>query len=275
MPNTVNFKDLETKGFLVIPNFLDASILTQIKEHYSKQQEKFKSRLIKNNNYNIITVDEQFIPEDQLHKLLQKITQETNIVVNLIKPITTYFDNQIVEFGWHQDHEPYYMWQDSYNAVNCWIPIVKPNPTQSGISVIPQNSLAQHCPDIFESSILGKGAKMLNVQSNGTTLMRDDSEGSSTVLPFNINDIAESLILNEGDLLILRQDLFHKTQDLVDSRVAISIRCVNANTVLTRDKFINGCERKHNMIKNNQSGFAKLKQKFINENLETILLRDL
>jgi hypothetical protein len=273
MLNAINFKELETKGFLVIPNFLDSKVLSEIKKKYYEQLTK--TQLSTNSNYDIITVYNQIVPEILLQNLLNKINQQTNITVNLIKPITTYFSNQLAEFGWHQDHEPYYMWQDSYNAINCWIPIIKSSSAESGLSIIPQDKLQQCCPDIFKDYIYGKGAKVFNVQPNGVTTMRDDSEGTTTALPFDINTIAESPALNEGDLLILRQDIFHKTQDANKERVAISVRCVNKNTVLTRDKFLSGCDVKHNMIKNNPIVYAKLTQKFINENVETMLLGEL
>lgn len=273
MLNAINFKELETKGFLVIPNFLDSKSLSEIKKEYYEKLTKHQLSI--NSNYDIIRVNNQLIPKILLQNLLNNINQQTNITVNLIDSKATYFSNQLAEFGWHQDHEPYYLWQDSYNAINCWIPIVKPNPAKSGLSILPQDKLEQYCPDIFKDYIYGKGAKVFNVQSTGATVMRDDSAGTKTTLLFDINTIAESPTLNEGDLLILRQDVFHKTQDTNAERVAISIRCVNKNTVLTRDKFLSGCEVKHTMIKNNPVGYAKLTQKFINENVETMLLGEL
>ena len=270
MANIINFTDLETKGFLVIPNFLDNETIKKYKEHYSE----IKSLPKQNKNYEVIVSKKEFI-KNQLELLMQTISKYTNIKINLIAPHTTYFDNSLIKFDWHQDHEPYYIWQDSYNSINCWIPIIKPNPETSGINIIPFDRLEKYCLNIVESKLKGKGAKRFRVQLDGTTQMINDSDGTTTILLFNLDTLSESPILNEGDLIMLRNDVIHKTQNVTDNRLAISIRCINGNTIITRDNFLNSCEVKENMIANNSRGFALINQKFIKENLESMSLSDL
>ena len=269
--NSINFKDLETRGFLVIPKFIDNETIAQIKNHYI-QASNLKLR---NNNYAIIASDQQAISSEYLDPILKTISQTTNIKVNRIMSGTTYFDNQNINFEWHQDHEPYYMWQDSYNAINCWIPVIKPSAHQSGISIIPHDKLQNAIPDIFEKNIVKQGAKVLIKQLDGTSIIRDDHTGEIKKLSVDLSELAESPNLAEGDMIILRQDIFHKTQDTDTKRVAISIRCVNKDTVLIKNHFLTRCEKKETMIKNNSKSYDLLIQKFVVEGLENIKISDI
>jgi len=215
-------KDLETKGYVVIPNFLDSSTIEELKLDYVLQKNIFLLNYDSNKKHNIISC--RYKLDHLLKDVVSRITAETNLSLGELSISGGYFDNQISQFEWHQDHEPYFKYKDSYNAVNFWIPFIKEYPDKSGLSVIPHNEFYKQSPDVYKSQIEGKGAKVFLVK-NDTTVMRDDSSQTSDILPFDINNLSVTPDLNVGDLLILRQDLIHRTQDTVNERVAISVRC--------------------------------------------------
>ena len=219
-------KDLETKGYVIISNFLDGNLLEQLRSDYISQKEIFLKTYDKSKKHSIIKASYRL--DKIINPIVLDIIKETDLNLGYPNINGAYFDNQINNFGWHQDHEPYFKYEDSYNAINCWIPIIKSSIDESGIRLIPHDSFNELSYDIFKTSIKGKGAKSFKVY-NSITSMHDDVLGTNTILPFNINSIAITPKLKEGDLLILRQDLIHCTQDTINKRVAISVRCHGKN----------------------------------------------
>jgi hypothetical protein len=264
MLDNINFYDLMTKGYVVVPNFVDNATINQISSHYKE--------IHNSTDYTVST--QQFIT-NHIKLVLELIRKNTDIPVDLIRAQTNYFDNHVIDYdSWHTDCTPFYMWQDYYNSINCWIPIIKPNPDQSGIDIIPHDILSQQYPDIYKNKIKGIGAQQLFAQDDGTTILKDNNNGTSTVLPFNVNQFSITPTLNVGDLLIMRHDIFHKTQDTIDYRLAIAIRCFSSKTILTRDKFLNSCDYKRNSIKNHPNLYSFLTKKFIVEQVETATIAD-
>jgi ectoine hydroxylase-related dioxygenase (phytanoyl-CoA dioxygenase family) len=91
--------------------------------------------------------------------------------------------------------------------------------------------------------------------------LHDDETGVVTALDFNPNDISINIECNPGDAVIMRGDLLHKTQDQKDKRLAVSIRCYQSDTILTKEKFDVTCEYKQRMI-NNSTLFKKISSKY-------------
>ena len=215
-------KDLETKGYVIIPNFLDSVLLENLRLDYFFHKQLFLKTYDTSNNQAMIKCSYRL--DKILNKVVLDIVKETNLNLRYPNISGAYFDNQINNFDWHQDHEPYFLYKDSYNAVNFWIPIIKESINDSGLKIIQHDSFKELCPEIFETRIKGHGAKLFTTLFNSSTLMYDDLLRTGTVLPFNINSIAITPELKEGDLLILRQDVIHKTQDTISDRVAVSVR---------------------------------------------------
>lgn len=218
-----NFKDLETTGYVLIPNFLDRETIEQMQADYAIRREIFLASKDRVKKHSIMSAG--FDLNDKLISIVEEIRKQTNLQIG--KPTArSYFDNQLTQFTWHQDHEPYFKSGDSYNAVNFWIPIIKPSAQESGIMLLPNDVLQERCPAIFAEKIVGKGAKVL-IPHPQHTVMRDDDVKEETILPFNVEDIAVTPLITEGDLLVFRQDVIHKTQDFITDRVAYSVRCFN------------------------------------------------
>ena len=184
-----------------------------------------------------------------------------------------YFDNNIAGFGWHQDHEDYFLWQSTQHQLNFWIPIIKPDYWQDGLDVIPLDTFARHDPNFVKNHVIGKGAKSCAKLDADSTRVRDDETGEAYILNYNIDGQGLTLPMNAGDLLLLRGDVFHKTPIKNQHRVAISIRGVDDRCVLTKAKFVSGGARKREMISNNPNGYQRIRQAF--ESRDTVTIKEI
>lgn len=169
------------------------------------------------------------IPCFSLHKkiddMVDRINEDTNFDLNYRRQAAAFFDTSITSLVWHQDDDTDHYRGTLYNSVNFWMPIIKPEPTKSGLSIIPPLALKQKYPSVYER-LTGRGDLAFIVQENNTTdvLNRISHEYIST-LDFNIETMAVSPTLYPGDLLLFRGDVPHTTQDHDTRRVAIGIRC--------------------------------------------------
>ncbi len=266
-----NLKDLETKGYVVIPKFFSQDLIEKLVEHYKQEKERFLKTGGVNKNIPVINSRHFLLPE--LTPLMNEISENTNISIDIARRTCTYFDNTIYSWPWHVDHELYYLYQDTYNLVNCWAPIIKPCKTTGGLGLIPTDALINRCPEIFKNQILGRGAKWFKLADHKTIMVNDDI-GGETALPFNIEDIAVYPEIDVGDMLLWRQDVIHKTDSRSD-RVAVSVRCLNSNTVLTREKFLSGSHKQRDIMHKNPSAYIAHHELFVGHNLEQITIGEL
>ena len=259
----INYTDLDTKGFLVIKNFFNADTIEQLTDYYKLAFAKNQALGNDNKNHNIIKVSAQAIAitTPLLTSLVEAINQNTDIKIDKL-PVATYINSALASHNWHQDHEIYYTWQTAVNSLNFWFPLIKQDPTQTGISLIPHDALQEKCPDLFAQHIVGKGAKRIEPGRYGYSTICDDETGEEYSVSFDLNDLAVSPEVAVGDLIILRADVFHKTQDTDTPRVAMSVRGVNSNTVVRKDVFYSGCDKKRTMIQNNLKSYQPLIDQF-------------
>lgn len=263
--DNIDLKQLETKGFVVIPHFLTADEIDLLVIEYAKAKTKMEANPIKNKNASVSLGPTPPGIRDKITNFLKQVNTATNLSVNHVFPGTTYFGNRYVKYNWHQDHDTYYMWQDSYNLLNFWIPIVKPEIDKSGISVIPFDAIMPLISDRAKERLIGRGAKKFPL-ANNKTVMRDDSVGDNIPLDINIEDIKQTPNMEAGDLLLMRGDAIHKTQDTLTSRVAVSIRACNADYLLSKEVFYNQCPFKKMYINNDVKTYKIFHENFVDKN---------
>jgi len=215
--------NLVTQGFVVIPNFLSDDELLIIKEHYNKTHQSFLKDPSIKTDYNLFRVDYDTSLDFLLEKInncIKIISNTTDILTDTLDDKIAYIDNSIFgTSGWHQDHGPYYRWKDLYNSLNFWIAIIKPDRLNNGLTVIPYDKIS----DEFKEKFVRKGAKRFNFTQKETKVF-DDANNTTFIIPDNISNYAVSPELSEKDLIILRGDLIHNSQNLTSKRVALSIR---------------------------------------------------
>jgi hypothetical protein len=263
----INFGDLKNRGFVKIPGFLKENEIQDFKQDFDQQP--FNA----NKNYPRKKCGAQSLVDvhHRIQTVLDQIRSSTGMLTDLRISSGEYIDNSMRFYNLHQDHESFFMFQNVSNFLNFYITILKPDPDRSGLKLIPFDRLDIAAPE-FSHSIKGKGAASY-LQSNKNTQVSNDETGQTHELDFNINTISECPRLESGDLLILRGDLIHGTQDADTRRLALTIRCMNSQQILYKDRLFSGCKKKKTYIENNKQMYQRLFTLFDNE--ETITVADL
>ena len=260
-----NYRDMETRGFMVLPSFLSPDkIETLLLDHdYQKQT-------ITNKNYNLSEVSDKAIQllTPKLEEVVSEVKRHSGIQVEVSSVhIGYYFATQKVSFGWHQDHESYYALQNHYDYLNFFIPLHKPVVGKGNLSVIPWDNLKKECPDLYSITVKS-GATSFYVIGDRTLAIQDD--GLVGDLPFDIGKLGETPSLDKGDLHLIRGDIIHQTQDTETDRIAISIRLNNPESKISRKKLLSGGKLKTNFMSNNWHDFGPMIRAFQTQGKETM-----
>jgi len=234
----------KTQGFEVIPNFLSNDEIQFALKEYNK------SGPTNNENYNLPPCTKKFV-----YSIISKIQSVIENIEGIDLWINGFFTNtETINWGWHQDHEPYYALQQTKNYINMYIPLVKPDPILSGLCVIPLNIL-----DLSEI-----GASRYEPSETGT-IVHNDTTGDKFKVSVNIEDIKETPKLCPGDLLLIRGGVIHRTQDSLTSRIAVSIRCTDSTKLISKKMMLTGCDYKQNIINSNRYTYNKMLERFKNK----------
>ena len=254
----MNLTDLETKGFVVIKGFFSTPEIELLKALHAIQKTKVSEKGFSSKRYNILFSVIPLFLKFKISELLKDISAKTNITVTTTQHHITMYDTDFGAWGWHQDLEPFLLFQDAYNSLNCWFPIIKDSSDTSGLSVVSAHKLSEMFPDLFNSKFYGKGGKSFKLHDTHTEIT-DGVYGDKFSLPVNLDDIGESPIIEVGDILILRHDTIHRTQPNSNDRVAVSIRCYNENGIFSLEKMLDtGGDSKQDSFEKYEI-FAKIK----------------
>lgn len=273
--SAVDYSDLNTKGFVVVPNVLDQQDIERLLVNYKKARQAFDQKGNSNGNYNML-YGGPHKTGSKLAPIVDEINKATDINIDLIAGVGSLFDSSILQFGWHQDHEPFYMWQIAKSYVNFWIPLIKPSRSEAGLRLIPFDRLIEKTSrQYFEQYVLDHGAQ--NFKSKGLITSLENSNLDTTYQAnFSLNEICVAPEVGPGDAIIMRGDLIHETQKTGSQRVAVSIKALNCyDRVVTRDKFFTGSLSKQNTINKNINDYAYHLMKFNDEGVDSFRLREL
>lgn len=251
-------KDLQTRGFTVIKGWLTPEEQARALGQYRVELERSSREGVVNKNYLVLKDHQPHGLDLKLHDLLAQIRSQTDLTTDIPRPRCDYFDNSMVTFNWHQDHEPYYQYQDTYNLLNCWVPLIIPRGS-SGLGLLPMDVLQAKEPQLWHH-FLGQGAKHFKVLGN-RTMIRDDQEDNTFYFDWSIDDYAVVPNLEPGDLLVMRSDIIHRSMPPVEHRVSLSVRCLNSKGTLTREHFEKQCDQKRRMLQNNPA-YDSLREQF-------------
>lgn len=270
-----DLKDLQTKGYVVIKNFLTKE---EVEQHLSM----FNSDEVGSNELYGADVDPKAVPDrlvvkagkchqlsSKLQVVLNQISLDTDITADVIRKKPLFFDNAVLKIDWHVDHEPYYSTQDSYNNINFWMPLVKQFPTTSGVSVVPHDVL----PEEIRNIVYRTGARRL-IAEGGKTIIFDDVLGVKHEIDYDLEANAVTPEVSVGDAFIMRSDIIHKSQPPLEHRVAMSVRCYNGNAKISRSKFFSGPEFKKNRIGNNINRYKSIFDCFERTKAPYVYVRD-
>lgn len=266
---------LETQGFLVVKQFLNDTEIKVLKWGYDQLRSNDSSDSDTKHYYEDFKkmfsvpskVSAVILPK--IKTISDQIVAETGIKLdfNPVQCTGFYADLKFINGNdgndstlvWHQDQGAWTYHQQSYNYINFYIMVDKVDPTITNLSVIPQDTLAQELPN-YVDRIVRKGAQRF-FPKDSTTLVKNDDLGDEYTLPINIETIAQHPNLSPGDVLLVRGDIIHRSQDSLAPRIAASFR-VFENAVINKQKLLAGGEEKHNYLKNNYDRINPLLESF-------------
>ncbi len=273
---SLSYKDLESNGYLVIPSFLSPAEIEIFTNDIAVKNIAYAQSKIKNENYLWLedASKEVFAKfGDKFAAVSSTIAQQTNIKADF--PLGgVYFSTQGGQsFGWHQDHESYYFYQNHYHYLNFYIPIIKPEISKSNLCIIPFDRLKARNPDIYRR-VLGKGAVYYKVENNTTIIYNDNDGGEYGRLDYSIDDIAETPQLKSGDLLLLRGDVIHRTEDALTLRTALSVRIASTHKKIRKIELVDGGLKKFQMMLNGRALYQMLLSYFDEMKVQELSLTD-
>jgi len=242
--------DLKSRGFVVVRDVFDTKLLATIEADARRPNPNGRKFI-------------QFAPDDirvaaqeASQTLLGQIREQTGIGVSMFEG-ALYFhangkknaraDGTGETFDIHTDRLAYYLVQDFSQYLNFWFPIVKPDPTKSGLVVIPRDVLKEKDPSIFEATDCRGAAEYLGFRPNGFEYEADGAFKQLTP-QVDLNDLAIVPSVSPGDVLLVRGDVLHGTQDNDTDRIALSIRAINPNYVVKQSVFLTMSKHKYDRL---------------------------
>ena len=249
---------IHTQGFKVVKDFLSHSDVSQELIDYLQTADKFVDGVITNipepymasirkkivdfiprvaNDLNIL------ISPDKFGYCAIRVNKSTSEPI-LRKPFNLHQDPKVSPGGvlnWHLDHFSYYLRQDHTNWLICYLPIFKPCKEFANLAIIPTNAVKLHDPYLHQM-LTGRGAMRFRCAEADTLewftarfpgqqikvgdwFALDDYDDSSMGFKLQMDLEAHKLVpeLEPFDLLIMRADVIHRTNDAESDR--ISVRC--------------------------------------------------
>ncbi|HEY3999258.1 MAG TPA: phytanoyl-CoA dioxygenase family protein, partial [Candidatus Xenobia bacterium] len=222
-----SWADLESKGYVVVRSWASPDEVTRLREDFEAQP------LDGNKNYTLKLLGPGIIEwlTGKLHDTASQVRSHTDIRADMLAfPPPVYFAIDLgTNFPWHQDHESFFLLQEHYHYLNFYLAVVKPRPDKSNLAVIPFDRLQKLSPT-FHDRVKGGGAShIMNWIEGQPALFVDDQTGQTTVLSFDPEQAAAIPELEAGDLLIIRGDMFHRTQDVETHRISASFRMADSH----------------------------------------------
>jgi hypothetical protein len=251
-------RELQTRGFSVVPEFLATEDVSKSLLAFLAGAPKFADGVINgiaNEQMSSIRRKiEGFLPDianalglsickDRFNYCAIRIQQAHGAPI-LRKPFDLHRDPKVAPGGvlnWHLDHFSYYLYGDHRNWLICYMPVMKPSPDLTNLAIIPSDVLESRDPELSRR-VRGRGAmRFRRVEPDtvewfemrfpkepiavGDWFAIDDFDDSTMGWKINL-DLEECKVvpkLNVHDLLIMRADVIHRTNDAGTDR--ISIRC--------------------------------------------------
>ncbi|WP_144059393.1 phytanoyl-CoA dioxygenase family protein [Rhodopirellula sp. SWK7] len=275
--SSVSYSEMDSRGFLLIRGFLDQDEIEMLGQDFEA------AALEVNSNYSVRRLSSAAMDrlEEKFRHVNERVAAESSVRVNCLNDgvyFSTVSEKTTLSsprkgaqqaFPWHQDHENYWMWHDVKNYLNFYMSVVKPVLEKSNLTVVPLDRLKERAPEIHDR-LLGRGATRV-LQSGKKWVVKDDNRGGKVgTLDFDLAEIEETPQLRPGDLLLLRGDIIHRTQDSSTRRVAASIRYINSETVVPRSSVAKGGLAKMLMMLNARYLFEPVFHCFDQSNGEPI-----
>lgn len=256
-----------TKGYVVMRSFLDESELRALRADYDRLPVQ------DNSNYKVKQFGAQIAAPymAKISATLLSVREQAGIDADMF---TTgfFFATRDAVFPWHVDHEDWFLTQEHYHCLNFYIPLIKSDPVKSGLCVVPFDDLATRSRELARK-LTGAGAMVLEPRGN-RTLLRDNNVDATALYDVKIDELAKVPPLREGDLLLMRGDIVHRTQDAVTERVSVSFRAARSTSRVYRDRFVSGGPTKLEVMLANPKEYGRVLSCFARTGRTELSLRE-
>jgi hypothetical protein len=193
----------------------------------------------------------------RVKEMLGQVSASTNLRANLPMGALYFATERGVKFSWHQDHESFFAIQNHYDYLNFYIPVLKPRKDRSNLCVIPFDALEKESKRHYPGLVRG-GATRFPRFGAGRMIFHDDTGRVERMRADDLDRIAHAPELNAGDLLLMRGDIIHRTQDADTERVALSFRAASTESRVSRTRLAAGSLCKARMMANNSTVYHRL-----------------
>jgi hypothetical protein len=255
---SARFEDLETRGFVLVPSFLSEAEIRVCREDYSSQPVNNGNR-----NYNLSPAGGRVHEaiERRVKDVLAVVAARTRLRPDLPLGGCYFATGRGIQFGWHQDHESFFAIQNHYDYLNFYIPVMKPRKDRSNLCVIPFDVLERESPETYAKLVRGGATSFVKLKDGKTIVIQDDA-GAAHVLSRDLDRLAVTPELDPGDLLLLRGDVIHRTQDTETERVSLSFRAASATTLVRRGRLAHGGPNKAWIMMNDADTYERMFRAF-------------
>jgi hypothetical protein len=238
-----DWSDIATKGFVVVREFLDSKERACMLEGYARAE-----RIAIDYDRRVRQVLERSVDLDvvapirgKIDQALRDIASTTDVHCDLVMRVY-YFAAKVSTYTWHQDMD---FWaQDRPRLLNFYIPLQKPAPEKTNLRLVPNDALAR-----VASGLVGSGGRTFRpIAEEGSTEVIDVAAGQRYTIPADIEALGVTPQLAEGDLLVVRGDVVHRTEDADTTRIALSVRVANRASSIERDGLLVGPPSKRRVM---------------------------
>lgn len=237
--NNIDLQELANQGYVVIRSFLDRDEIALFEADIPRNEGVwYEAYLVKIPPRNLLAQ-----LSGKLDALTSSVSRQTDIKATFMIGGVYFFTDGGQRVFWHQDRESYYFTQTHYHYLNFYIPIIKPDIGKSNLSLVAMNRLQERSPGLYEQ-LLGRGACLVEESQDKTTFCNENEGGEYGSITYDLSEIAETPELKSGDLLLLRGDVIHRTQDADTVRVALSIRFTQGSHTVSKEKLVDGGYKK-------------------------------
>ncbi|MBC7975043.1 MAG: phytanoyl-CoA dioxygenase family protein [Myxococcales bacterium] len=236
---TARLEDLGSTGYVVVRSFLTDAEIARFEADYAAAAARGDT------SYEVRQVSDEArsVIDDKLAAMARAVEAASSVRVNLVASGvfgSAYFTTEgEVGTAWHQDAVSYFAYQNHHDYLNFYMPIIKPVREKSNLRLIPFDAFAARSPELA-SRLRGRGATRFAVKDGVTTVHDNNAGGIHGVLPYALDDLSVTPQLDRGDLLLIRGDVIHRTEDKDTRRVAVSIRMMNRQTRVRRAELVRG-----------------------------------
>lgn len=257
LPTDARLEDLDSAGYVVMRSFLNDAEIARFEADHAA------AALRPDTSYEVrqVSAAARSSIDDKLAATARAVAHASSVRVDVVSSGvfgSAYFTTEgDVGAAWHQDTVSYFAYQNHHDYLNFYIPIIKPVREKSNLRVIPFDAFAARSPEL-SSRIRGRGATRFVVKDGATIVHDNNAGGTHGVLPYALDELAVTPQLDRGDLLLLRGDVIHRTEDTQTRRVAVSIRMMNRQTRVRRAELVRGGFLKAAVMTSGRRDFKQL-----------------